>query len=169
MSNSATLWTVACQGPLFMRFSRQEYWRGLPFPSLGDLPDSGIKPASLMSPTLAGRFFTTEPPGKPIFCLSIIHLLSTYYLCDYWSICPSLLDALGHLERIHGAVWTVKSSVKSTAGPASPAEQPSPSLLILSCDSLCVDVLLPYKSHDSLGSTVRLYPPDTSGRYTLSM
>ena len=40
-------------------FPRQEYWSGLPFPSLGDLPDSGIKPAS---PALAGGFFTTEPP-----------------------------------------------------------------------------------------------------------
>ena len=42
--------------------TRQEHWSGLPFPSLGDLPDQGIKPAS---PTLAGRFFTTEPAGKP--------------------------------------------------------------------------------------------------------
>ena len=52
-----TLWTVA---PLFMRFSRQEYWSGLPCPSPGDLPDLGIKPASLMSPALAGRIFTTS-------------------------------------------------------------------------------------------------------------
>ena len=44
-------------------FSRQEYWSGLPFPPLGDLPDPGFKPAS---PALAGGFFTTEPPGKPI-------------------------------------------------------------------------------------------------------
>ena len=47
-----------------MGFPRQEYWSGLPFPSLGDLPDPGIK-LSLMSPVLAGGFFTTEPPGKP--------------------------------------------------------------------------------------------------------
>ena len=50
-----------------MGFSRQEYWSGLPFPSSGDLPDPGIKPASLESPALAGGFFTTEPPGKPIY------------------------------------------------------------------------------------------------------
>jgi len=43
-----------------MRFPRQEYWSRLPFPSPGDLPDPGIKPASLMSPALAGRFFTTK-------------------------------------------------------------------------------------------------------------
>ena len=41
-----TPWTVACQAPLSMEFSRQEYWSGLPFPSPGDLPDAGIKPAS---------------------------------------------------------------------------------------------------------------------------
>ena len=46
-----------------MDFSRQEYWNGLPFPSPGDLPDPGMQPAS---PALAGRFFTTEPPGKPV-------------------------------------------------------------------------------------------------------
>ena len=43
----ATLWTVACQAPLSMGFSKQEYWSGLPFPSPGDLPDPGIKPGSL--------------------------------------------------------------------------------------------------------------------------
>ena len=46
MSNSATPWTVAHQTPLSMEFSRQEYWSGLPFSSLGDLPDPGIKPRS---------------------------------------------------------------------------------------------------------------------------
>ena len=60
-----TLRTVACQMPLSMGFSRQEYWSGLSFPLPGDLPDPGIKPTSLMSPALAGGFFTTEPPGKP--------------------------------------------------------------------------------------------------------
>ena len=57
-----TTWTVACQAPLSIGFSRQEYWCGLPFPSPGDLPDPGIKPTS---PALTGRFFTTEPPGNP--------------------------------------------------------------------------------------------------------
>jgi len=41
-----TLWTVACQAPLSMGFSRQEYWSRLPFPSPGELPDPGIEPAS---------------------------------------------------------------------------------------------------------------------------
>ena len=55
--------TVAHQAPLSMGFSRQEYWSGLPFPSPGDLPHPGIKPMPL---ALACRFFTIEPPGKPI-------------------------------------------------------------------------------------------------------
>ena len=59
----ATLWTVACQAALSMEFSRQEYWSGLSFPTPGDFPDSGIEPAF---PALAGGFFTTKPPGKPL-------------------------------------------------------------------------------------------------------
>ena len=47
MSDFATLWTVAHQAPLLMEFSRQEYWSGLPFPSLGDLSDTDIEPRSL--------------------------------------------------------------------------------------------------------------------------
>ena len=58
----ATPWTAACQAPLSMGFSRQEFWSGLPFPSLGDLPGPGIEPAS---PALVGRVFTTELSGKP--------------------------------------------------------------------------------------------------------
>ena len=59
MSDSATLWTVAQQAPLSMGFSRQEYWGGLPFHFLGDLPILEIEPMSLVSPELAGKFFTT--------------------------------------------------------------------------------------------------------------
>ena len=60
-----TLWTVACQVPLSIGFSRQEYWSRLPFPSPGDLPDPGIERASHASPALSGGFFTTVPPGTP--------------------------------------------------------------------------------------------------------
>ena len=55
-----TLWTIACQAPLSMEFSRQEYWNGLPCPPPGDLPGPGIKPKSLMSPALEGEFFITR-------------------------------------------------------------------------------------------------------------
>ena len=51
---------VACQAPLFMGFSRQEYWGGLPCPHPKDLPDPLIEPVTLMSAALAGRFFTTS-------------------------------------------------------------------------------------------------------------
>ena len=63
MSNSVIPRTVGAS--LFVGFFRQEYWNGLPLPPSGDLPDSGIEPASLASPALAGSFFTTGLPGKP--------------------------------------------------------------------------------------------------------
>ena len=77
----ATPWTVACQAPLSMGFPRQEYWSGLPLSSPGDLPDPGIKPGSL---ALAGGFFTTDPPGKPMVC-------GIYKQTAFWTyhgICP---------------------------------------------------------------------------------
>ena len=55
-----TPWTVGCQAPLSLGFSRQEYWGGLSCPSPGDPPNPGIELRSLMSPALAGRFFTTS-------------------------------------------------------------------------------------------------------------
>ena len=55
-------WTVACQAPLPMEFSKQEYWSGLPFPAPGDLPHPGIKPRS---PALQADSLPSEPPGKP--------------------------------------------------------------------------------------------------------
>ena len=57
----ATPWTVAYQAPLSMGFSRQQYWRGLPFPSPVDLPDPGIEPRS---PALQADALPSEPPGK---------------------------------------------------------------------------------------------------------
>ena len=56
----ATLWMVARQAPLSMGFSRQEFWNRLPCPTPGDLPDSGIEPASLTSPELTGALFPTS-------------------------------------------------------------------------------------------------------------
>ena len=62
MSNSLQpLWPVARQAPLSMEFSRQEYWRGLPFPSLQNLPDLEIEPGS---PTFQADSLLSEPPGK---------------------------------------------------------------------------------------------------------
>ena len=58
-------WTVPHQTPLSMEFSRQEYWRGLPFSTPGDLTDPRMEPVYLVSPALAGIFVKAEPPGKP--------------------------------------------------------------------------------------------------------
>ena len=64
VSDSAIPWTIACQAPLSMEFSRQEYWSGLPFPTPGDLPDPGIKPRSL---ALQADSLPLEPSGKYIY------------------------------------------------------------------------------------------------------
>ena len=55
-----TLWTVACQAPLYMGILQAEYWSGLPCPPPGDLPNLEMEPTSLMSPELAGMYFTTS-------------------------------------------------------------------------------------------------------------
>ena len=76
-----TLWTAAHQAPLSMEFSRQEYWNGLPLPFLGSLPDPWIKPASLVSPVLAGEVFI---PGKShVYCLSNITLFMIFMYSFY--------------------------------------------------------------------------------------
>ena len=74
----ATPWTIAHQAPLSMGFPRKEYCSRLPFLSPGDLPDSGVKPVFLVSPELAGKFFTTEPPWKP----HIFWILIPYHIDD---------------------------------------------------------------------------------------
>ena len=61
---SAAPWTGACQAPLPIEFSRQEYWSGRPLPTLGDLLDPGIKPTSPASQALASGFFTTSTPEE---------------------------------------------------------------------------------------------------------
>ena len=62
----ATPQTVAHQAPLSMGFSRQKYWGGLPFPTPGDLSNPGIKPMSLTSPALSGRFFTISATWEAV-------------------------------------------------------------------------------------------------------
>ena len=65
--------TIAHQAPLSMGFFRQEYWSGLPFPFPGELPDPGIKPGS---PVIWADALQSEPPGKPLYALSIIIKIS---------------------------------------------------------------------------------------------
>jgi len=62
VSDSTTLWTVACQAPLSMGLIRQGYWTGLPCPPPGDLPNPGVKPGS---PALQADSLPTELLGKP--------------------------------------------------------------------------------------------------------
>ena len=76
-----------------MRFPRQEYWSGLPFLTPGDLPDPGIRPTSLASPALAGRFFTTEPPEKPMFITSSIFILAYFFLRSSICVCFHMFPA----------------------------------------------------------------------------
>ena len=63
------LWIVACQAPLSIEFFRQKYLFGLSFPSLGDLPDPGVKP---WSPALQADSLPSEPPGKRLVMLEHI-------------------------------------------------------------------------------------------------
>ena len=65
-----TLWTTAHQAPPSIGFSRQEYWSRLPCPLPGDLPDLGIELTSLMSPTLAGGFFTTNATWEALWIIN---------------------------------------------------------------------------------------------------
>ena len=78
---------IAHQAPLSMRFSRQEYWSGLPFPSPGDLPNPGIELESPTSPALAGRFFTTGATWEAqlLIMISINYDPSSiiFYVCFY--------------------------------------------------------------------------------------
>ena len=108
-----TLWTVAYQAPLSMGLSRQEYWSGLPYPPLSDLPDPGIEPTSHASPEWAGGFFTTDPAGK-------------HYSLDHWFIIKGYdttqeePDEWEAEDKIHGkdleshALWMCHSSHIST-------------------------------------------------------
>ena len=73
-----TPWAVACQASLSVGFSRQEYWSRLPFPPPGDLSNLGNQSESPASPALAGRFFTTKPPGKPIMEYNLPEILNHY-------------------------------------------------------------------------------------------
>ena len=88
-------WILACQAPLSMGFPWQEYWSGLPFPPLGDCPSPGVEP---MFPSLTGRFFTTEPPGKPIYDVVEIAKMAPV-------LCASLHPLLLHWYFAASSIW----------------------------------------------------------------
>ena len=136
----ATPWTVARETPLSVEFPRQEYWNVLPFPPPGDLPNPGGTPKSPAPPVLAGRFFTTVPPGKPNWeqgpFQSINHLIIFKWLnanagvknCQ-WSLAslslllPPLGKFITFLPQPLGLdlqPWhrTLASTMKTTLGPS---------------------------------------------------
>ena len=86
MSNSVALWTVVCQAPLSMQFSRQEYWSELPFPTPGHLLQPGVKPAS---PTLAGGFFITQFSSVQFSCSVVSDSLRPHESQHARPPCPS--------------------------------------------------------------------------------
>ena len=94
----ATPWTAARQAPLSIGFSRQDYWSGLPFPSPGDLSNPGITPLSPASPALAGRFSTTELPGKPQNC-KIINLCCVKSL-SLWKFVRAATEKWMHIPCV---------------------------------------------------------------------
>ena len=74
-------WTVAAKAPLFLGFSMQEYWSGLPFPPPGDLPDPGVEPRSLMSHALQADSLPLELSGKPTKLLWTTQQMLPSFIC----------------------------------------------------------------------------------------
>ena len=101
---------VARQAPLSVRFFSQEHWSGLPFSPPGTLPSRGIKPMSLVSPALAGRFFTSVPLGMPLLdCILYLFwaMLGLYFSVDFFASCSEQ-----GLSSVWG-VWTPHCGVFS--------------------------------------------------------
>ena len=104
---TAIPWTVACQAPLPMGFSRQEYWSGLPFPSPGDLPDPGMQPSSS---ALAGGFCTDWATREAPFLLVV--LWNNCYNFRFTHEEIKVLDMFNNF--LHGShLWLVSVEVES--------------------------------------------------------
>ena len=92
-----TPWTVACQVPLSMEFSKQEYWSGLPFPSPGDLPDPGIKPRT---PAMQADSLPTELPGdSQIYMFTRAILVHRTFIIKYQTNSPIIV--LSKMKRVN--------------------------------------------------------------------
>ena len=92
----ASPWTVACQAPPSIGFSRQEYWSGLSFPSPGDLPDPGIEPGS---PALHANFLPSEPPGSPVPVNKLLLNYHSIRQAKQRRQCPELRNSAWEPER----------------------------------------------------------------------
>ena len=128
-----TPWTVACQAPLSMGFPRQKYWRGLPFPPPGDLPDPGTEPRSTH---IAGRFFTTEPLGK---LLSVLTQKSTIPLMPSPDATPQMTNHLPTSSCHTHSLFYPPNLLHFSPRHTSPSNISSISLLHLSFASLHKD------------------------------
>ena len=100
----ATPWTVACQAPLSMGFSRQEYWSWLPFPLPGDLPDPGVKPMSFSPPALGGGFFITSTTGEAPICE---YTLTNCPSENCINLCECMLSCFSHVWLKTTNVWSL--------------------------------------------------------------
>ena len=112
---SVTLWTVAHQAPLSMEFSTQEYWSSLPCPPPGGRLESGIEPASHISPALAGRFFTTSNNWEALsICMSEwVKLLSSVWLfATPWTVAPQAPPSMGFFRQEYWSGLPLNSYLK---------------------------------------------------------
>ena len=83
-----------------MKFSRQEYWMGLPWPPLGDLPNPGIEPTSFMSPALAGRLFTTSATWEALAWPHHLSFLKDFLGPPVPSTCYGRVELQGSLSGL---------------------------------------------------------------------
>ena len=103
-------WTVAHQSPLSVEFSRQEYWSMLPFPTSKDLSNQGLN-QHLESTALAGRFFTTVPPGKPFYHTLFIHCSIDGHLSCFLFLAIIISQSCGFPIVMDGCEsWTIKKA-----------------------------------------------------------
>ena len=112
MSDSASSWTTAHQSPLSVGFPRQEYWSELPSPSPGDLLNTGIKPASLTSPALAGEVFTTSTTWEAPICRKLT--ANNSYIWEQ----PPFCDRTGCDAEASGADALLKQGDPTLATPS---------------------------------------------------
>ena len=129
-----TLWNIVLQPPLSVGFSRQEYWKGMPYPPPGSLSNPGIKPASLTSPALAGRFLTSS---------------ATY--CSVAQSCPTLCNPMDCLTKASLPFTISQSLLKLMA-----IESMMPSNHIVLC---CSFLLLP-----SIFPSIRIFSNESALR-----